>query len=126
MSETGKRAEGCDNELIIVMDNKDSNPQGPSERLKRTSELHHRIRDGQTSTCSHPPQLSDGVPCISSLPREKERPKNSLSNAGRWVCEMCTGNILRRPRNYREGQGNRASLIAQSVKNLPAMQENGV
>ena len=40
MSETEKTAEGCNNELIIVTDNKDSNPQGPSERL---FEAHLRI-----------------------------------------------------------------------------------
>ena len=39
---------------------------------------------------------------------------------------MCIGNIWGRPRNYKEIQGNWASLVVQSVKNLPAMQETGV
>ena len=52
MSETGKRAEGCNNEIIIFMDNKDSNPQGPSERL---FEAHLRIAPQDQGMARHLP-----------------------------------------------------------------------
>ena len=122
----GKEQKGAIMSLLLLWTIKTQVFKDPLKDWSTPQSCTRRSGDGQTSACLHPPLLSEGAPCISSLPGEKERPKNSFSNAGRWVCEMCIGNIWGRPRNYKEIQGNWASLVVQSVKNLPAMQETGV